>query len=49
MDKEIKQGEKCAFFRGGQTKEVYVPMSDETMVLIPSNIKGTGFLRNLYI
>ena len=36
------------FQRGGQPKEIYVPLSDETCVIIPSNIKGTGFLKNLY-
>jgi hypothetical protein len=48
MDQEIKQGSKVTFFRGGQPKEVYVPLSDENVVIIPSNIKGTGFLRNMY-
>jgi len=48
MDKEIKQGEKNTFFRGGQPKEVFLPNSDDTMIVVPSNIKGTGFLRNKY-
>ena len=48
MDLEVKQGEKVTFYRGGQPKEIYVPLSDENTVIIPSNIKGTGFLKNLY-
>ena len=48
MDKEIKQGEKNIFFRGGQSKEIFLPNSDENMIVIPSNVKGTGFLRNKY-
>lgn len=45
---EIEQGKKATFFRGGQPVEIYVPLSDENCVIIPSNIKGTGFLKNLY-
>jgi hypothetical protein len=48
MDKEIKQGEKNTFFRGGQPKEIFLPSSDESIIVIPSNVKGTGFLRNKY-
>lgn len=48
MEQEIVQGTKVTFFRGGQPKEVYVPLSDENCVIVPSNIKGTGFLKNLY-
>ena len=42
------QGQKNTFIRGGQPKEIYVPLSDENCVVIPSNMKGTGFLKNLY-
>jgi hypothetical protein len=36
------------FSRGGHKKEILVPKSSETLVVIPSNQKGTGFLRNLW-
>lgn len=36
------------FFRQGQYIEKYVPKSVENLVIVPSNIKGTGFLKNLY-
>lgn len=48
MAQEIEQGKKVTFFRGGQPVEIYVPKSDENCVIIPSNVKGTGFLKNLY-
>ncbi len=35
--------------RAGVTKEVYVPISNEKLAIIPSNMKGTGFLRNTFI
>jgi len=41
-------GEKILFQRGGHQREILVPKSSETMVVVPSNMKGTGFLRNLW-
>jgi len=41
-------GEKILFQRGGHQREILVPKSTETMVVVPSNMKGTGFLRNLW-
>ena len=36
------------FIRGGRTIQKAIPPSNEQTVIIPSNYKGTGFLRNMY-
>ena len=48
--KEIKctQGTENKFCRGGLEYDVYVPLSTDESIIIPSNLKGTGFLRNYY-
>ena len=48
VELEIKQGEYCTFMRAGNSIKKYVPLSSEALVIVPSNIKGTGFLRNTY-
>ena len=47
-DLDIVQGQECTFIRNGKPIKKFVPLSEETCVLIPSNLKGTGFLKNLF-
>ena len=42
------EGEFTEFMKGGKKEEIFVPASTEFRVIIPSNEKGTGFLRNLF-
>lgn len=42
------EGELMQFMRGGKTLEKRVPTCSEELVVIPSNLKGTGFLRKYY-
>ena len=48
VESQIKQGEHCNFIRAGQMIRKYVPQSSAESVIIPSNIKGTGFFRNTF-
>lgn len=45
---EVVQGTNVTFQRQGQYIDKFVPKSTEHLVIVPSNIKGTGFLKNLY-
>ena len=44
----IKQGEVYEFERSGQKISKYIPLSSEDLVIIPSNKRGTGFMRNRF-
>jgi hypothetical protein len=48
MDLQNTSGEKVTFSRGGHQKEVFVPKSADNMVIVASNMKGTGFMRNTW-
>ena len=48
MADEVIQGTVVTFIRGGKNVEKPVPKSTENLVIIPSNIKGTGFLKHLF-
>lgn len=48
MDLQNTSGEKQTFSRGGHQKEIFVPRSCDSMVVVQSNIKGTGFMRNTW-
>jgi hypothetical protein len=39
---------KCTFSRGGYYVEIDVPKPTEDLIVIPSNMKGTGFMRNTW-
>jgi hypothetical protein len=38
-----------SFLRGGKTIEKVIPKSSNELVVVPSNFKGTGFLRKYYL
>ena len=44
----MERSEKIVFQRRGHQREIQVPFSNENMVVIPSNMKGTGFIRNTW-
>ena len=48
MEGQEVPSEEIIFMKGGKQVPIMVPISSERAVVIPSNEKGTGFLRNMY-